>query len=317
MNMNNPTPPTYVSGVFMRNEMSKSIPRTIKNIKKIPRLPCRKVDSHKGDFGRVLIIGGSRGMIGAPALAASAALRSGSGLVKMALPKSIQLTTAALEPCATSLALPDTPSGTFSAAAIPKILAAAQAHDVIAIGPGLDQSPALVKLLAALIALPKKPIVIDADGLNNLAKIKGWPKKTREKRANLVLTPHPGEAKRLWTSLSKSAYPTDRRAAALGLARASGQTIVLKGAGTIVTDGSRLYKNTTGNPGLATAGAGDVLTGIIAALIGQHLDLFYSAVLGTYLHGRAADLAAEMVGQVSLIASDLLEVLPDAFRQTR
>ena len=131
------------------------------------------------------------------------------------------------------------------------------------------------------------------------------------------MTPHPGEAKRLWSSLSKSAYPRDRRSAALGLARACKQTVVLKGAGTIVTDGSRVYKNTTGNPGLATGGTGDVLTGIIAALLGQGLDLFNSAVLGVYLHGRAGDLAAEMVGQVSLTAADLLEVLPDALRQTR
>ena len=297
--------------------MTKPTLRTIKNIKRIPRLPRRKRDSHKGDYGRVLIIGGSRGMIGAPALAASAALRSGAGLVKMALPDRIQLTAAVLEPCATSLALPDTAAGNFSLAAVPKIISAAKAHDVIAIGPGLDTSAALTKLLAVVIALPSKPVVIDADGLNNLSKIKNWPKNIREKRAKLILTPHPGEAKRLWFSLSKSAWPKDRQAAALALARACRQTVVLKGAGTIVTDGSRVYKNTTGNPGLATGGTGDVLTGIIAALLGQGLDLFDSAVLGVYVHGRAGDLAAEMVGQVSLTAADLLEVLPDAFRQTR
>ena len=291
--------------------MTKPASRTTK---KIPRLPRRKSDSHKGDFGRVLIVGGSRGMVGAPALAASAALRAGAGLVKMALPDCIQLTTAALEPCATSLALPDTPAGTFSLAAIGKIISAAKDHDVIAIGPGLDQSAALTKLLAAVIALPNKPVVIDADGLNNLARIKAWPKKVR---AKLILTPHPGEAKRLWSGLSKSAWPKDRQAAALALARACRQTVVLKGAGTIVTDGSRVYKNTTGNPGLATGGTGDVLTGILAALLGQGMSLFDSAVLGVYVHGRAGDLAAEMVGQVSLTATDLLEVLPDALRQTR
>ena len=298
-------------------EATKMTKPTLKTIKKIPRLPRRKSDSHKGDFGRILIIGGSRGMIGAPALAASAALRAGAGLVKMVLPDTIQLTSAALEPCATSLALPDTAAGTFSSAAISKIISVAKAHDVIAIGPGLGQSAALVKLLTAVIALPGKPVVIDADGLNNLARIRNWPSKIREKRAKLILTPHPGEAKRLWSSLSKSAYPRDRRTAALALARACRQIIVLKGAGTIVTDGSRVYTNTTGNPGLATGGTGDVLIGIIAALVGQHLDLFDSAVLGVYLHGRAGDLAAEMVGQVSLMATDLLDVLPDAFRQTR
>ena len=286
----------------------------LRTVKKIPRLPRRKSDSHKGDFGRVLIVGGSRGMIGAPALAASAALRSGAGLVKMALPAGIQLTVAALEPCATSLALPDTAAGTFSLAAVAKIISAAKDHDVVAIGTGLDQSAALVKLLAAVISLPNKPLVIDADGLNNLARIKDWPKKVR---AKLILTPHPGEAKRLWSSLKESACPKHRQAVALGLARACRQTVVLKGAGTVVTDGSKIYVNKTGNPGMATGGTGDVLTGIITALIGQGLDLFDSAVLGVYLHGRAGDVAAEMVGQVSLTARDLLEVLPDVVRETR
>ena len=292
--------------------MAASTRKSVRNIRSISRLGRRKRDSHKGDYGRVLIVGGSRGMIGAPALAASAALRAGAGLVKMALPAKIQLAAAGLEPCATSLALPDTAAGSFSLAAVAKIISAAKAHDVLAIGPGLDKSAALSKLVAGVIGLADKPVVIDADGLNNLAGINGWPKRVR---AKLVLTPHPGEAKRLWRSLGKSAYPAERRAAALGLARASGQIVVLKGAGTIVTDGLRVYKNRTGNAGMATGGTGDVLTGIIAALWGQGMTLFDSAVLGVYLHGRAGDLAAEMLGQVSLTARDLLEVLPDALRQ--
>ena len=291
--------------------MTKTTLTIVRNIRSIPRLARRKRDSHKGDYGRVLIVGGSRGMIGAPALAASAALRSGAGLVKMALPASIQLISASLEPCATSLALPDTAAGTFSLAAVGKITAAAKDHDVIAIGPGLGTSAALTKLVASVISLAGKPVVIDADGLNNLAQIRDWPKKAL---ARLLLTPHPGEAKRLWSSLSKSAWPNDRRAVALGLAHACRQTVVLKGAGTVVTDGSRIYVNKTGNPGMATGGSGDVLTGVIAALIGQGMSLFDSAVLGVYLHGRAGDLAAEMLGEVSLTARDLLEVLPDALR---
>ena len=284
----------------------------VKNVRAVPHLPRRKRDAHKGDFGRILIVGGSQGMIGAPALAASAALRSGAGLVKMALPASIQLASASLEPCATSLALADTAAGTFAADAIPKILTVAKEHDVIAVGPGMEITPALDRLLGRLIALKSKPLVIDADGLNNLARVKNWPAKTR---AQVVLTPHPKEAQRLWAGLMKSPYPADRKTAALGLARNTRQIIVLKGAGSIVTDGNRLYINKTGNPGLATAGSGDVLTGIIAALIGQHLDLFDAAVLGVYLHGRAGDLAAEMLGQVSLTARDLLETIPDALRQ--
>ena len=270
----------------------------IRTIRSVPRLPRRKPNAHKGDFGRVLIVGGSRGMIGAPALAASAALRAGAGLVKMTLPSCIHLASAPLEPCATSISLPDTLAGTFSAAAVDKIVTAAKDHNVLAIGPGLD--------------IPKKSVVIDADGLNNLSQIKNWPDKAK---AKIVLTPHPGEAKRLWAGLTKSTWPKERRAAALGLARLTRQTSVLKGAGTIVTDGTRLYTNKTGNPGMATAGSGDVLTGVIAALIGQGLGLFDASVLGVYLHGRAGDLAAEMVGQVSLTARDLLETLPDALRQ--
>ncbi len=284
----------------------------IRTIRSVPRLPRRKPNAHKGDFGRVLIVGGSRGMIGAPALAASAALRAGAGLVKMTLPSCIHLASAPLEPCATSISLPDTLAGTFSAAAVDKIVTAAKDHNVLAIGPGLDTSPALIRLIASVLAIPKKSVVIDADGLNNLSQIKNWPDKAK---AKIVLTPHPGEAKRLWAGLTKSTWPKERRAAALGLARLTRQTSVLKGAGTIVTDGTRLYTNKTGNPGMATAGSGDVLTGVIAALIGQGLGLFDASVLGVYLHGRAGDLAAEMVGQVSLTARDLLETLPDALRQ--
>ncbi len=173
----------------------------------------------------------------------------------------------------------------------------------MAVGPGMDCSGVLSKLLGAIIGLADKPVVIDADGLNNLCQVRDWPKKAR---AKLVLTPHPGEAKRLWASLKKSAWPKSRRDAALELARSCRQTVVLKGAGTVVTDGSRLYVNKTGNPGMATGGSGDVLTGVIAALIGQGLDVFEAAVLGVYLHGRAGDLAAEMTGQVSLTARDLL-----------
>ncbi len=191
--------------------MGPATRKGVKSIRSIPRLPRRKTDSHKGDFGRVLIVGGSRGMIGAPALAASAALRAGAGLVKMALPKSIQLTSAALEPCATSLALPDTAAGTFAATAIAKITNAAKDHDVLAVGPGLDKSAALTRLLGAVIGLANKPVVIDADGLNNLCQISNWPKKVR---AKLILTPHPGEAKRLWSSLKKTALPRSRPDAA-------------------------------------------------------------------------------------------------------
>lgn len=292
--------------------MAVTTERKASNIRSIPRLGRRKRDAHKGDFGRVLIVGGSCGMLGAPALAASAALRAGAGLVKMALPRCIQIASASLEPCATSMSLPDTSAGTFAPSASDKVIAAAEAHDVVALGPGLNTSPTLARLVGAILAIPEKRVVLDADGLNNLARTKNWPSTTK---AKLVLTPHPAEAKRLWAGLGKSAWPKDRRSAALGLARKAGHIVVLKGAGTIVTDGSRIYVNKTGNPGMATAGSGDVLTGIIAALIGQGMGLFDASVFGVYLHGRAGDLAAEMIGQVSITARDLLDTLPDALRE--
>ena len=149
-------------------------------------------------------------------------------------------------------------------------------------------------------------MIIDADGLNNLSKINDWPASTK---ANVILTPHPGEMKRLWAGLFREPLPADRRSQAVQLANKTKTTVVLKGAGTVVTDGEKIYVNNTGNPGMATAGAGDVLTGVIAALIGQGLSNFDAAVLGVYVHGLAGDIAAKKMGQISLIATDIIESL--------
>ena len=167
-------------------------------------------------------------------------------------------------------------------------------------------------VIEALIQQEGLRLVIDGDGLNNLSKLTGWPKK---RKADLVLTPHPGEMKRLWSGLFRDEVPQDRRQTAIHLAQASRATVALKGAGTVVTDGARLYVNTTGNPGMGTGGAGDVLTGVISALMGQGLGNFDATVLGVHVHGLAGDLAAAHVGQVSLIATDLIEALPQAFQQ--
>ena len=165
-------------------------------------------------------------------------------------------------------------------------------------------------------------MVIDADGLNNLAKIKNWPQITsheprvtshESRAASLILTPHPGEMKRLWSGLLRDPLPADRTEQAAQFAKHTGATIVLKGAGTVVTDSRKIYVNKTGNPGMATAGSGDVLTGVITALAGQGLNNFAAAVLGVYVHGLAGDLAAEKLGQVSLIATDIINSLPEAF----
>jgi NAD(P)H-hydrate epimerase len=288
----------------------------ITKIEKMPKLPPRPADSHKGNYGRILILGGSRGFIGAPALAASAALRTGAGLVRMALPETIQLTSAAIEPCATSLALPEDAAGRISLAALEAIFEAVAVADVLAVGPGLDRSDDLEKILHNLWEKIEIPMVIDADGLNNLANSGTWIEKTAN-RSNTVLTPHPGEFSRLWDAFCEGSPPEDRSEAAAAMAVKMNAIIVLKGHKTVVTDARKIYVNDTGNPGMATGGTGDVLTGMIAALLGQGMDGFDAAVLATWLHGKAGDIAAEEIGQISTIASDLLQYIPAAIKEHR
>ncbi len=279
-------------------------------IKDVPKLKSRKPDAHKGDFGRVCIIAGSLGMSGAAALAGRAALRAGAGLVRVATPKTVLPIVAAIEPSFTTIPLTEDSAGRISAKAINTILDAAGENDCLAFGPGVGVSGALRAVLETLLGQEKLKLIIDADGLNNLALIKDWPAKTK---ASLVITPHPGEMKRLWSALRREQLPTDRREQAVQLAQHSKTVVVLKGAGTVVTNGQKVYVNRTGNPGMATAGSGDVLTGVMAALLGQGLSSFDSAVLAVYIHGLAGDIAAERTGQISLIATDIIQSLPDAF----
>ncbi len=279
-------------------------------IKTIPKLKPRKPDAYKGDFGRVCIIGGCIGMSGAAALAGRAALRSGAGLVRVAVPESILPIVASIEPSYTTIPLTEDSAGRISAKAINTILDAAGENNCLAFGPGIGVSAALRSILETLIEQEKLRLLIDADGLNNLSAIKNWPDKLK---ANLILTPHPGEMKRLWKGLFREQLPSDRRDQAGKLAKQTKTIVVLKGAGTVVTDGQKVYINKTGNPGMATAGSGDVLTGVITALVGQGLSNFDAAVLGVYVHGLAGDIAAEKFGQVSLIATDIIDSLPAAF----
>ena len=283
-------------------------------IKNIPKLKPRAVDAHKGDFGRVCIIAGSLGMSGAAALAGRSALRAGAGLVRVATPKSILPIVASIEPSFTTIPLAEDSTGRISAKAVNTVLDAADENDVLAFGPGVGVSGGLRSVLEALLGKDGLSLVIDADGLNNLSGLKNWPAKLK---AKLVLTPHPGEMKRLWSALFREQLPTDRRQQAEQLANQTGTTVVLKGAGTVVTDGKRVYINETGNPGMATAGSGDVLTGVVTALIAQGLSNFDAAVLGVYIHGLAGDIAAEKTGQISLIATDIIESMPQAFLKKR
>ena len=282
---------------------------TPKRIEELPTLPTRRPEGHKGDYGRVLVVGGSLGMVGAPALAANAALRSGAGLVRMALPDVIQQTVAPLAPCATSDALPSDAQGRLSIEGRTRLLEIFEFQDVAAIGTGMGVSPDLQSLILAILDV-RKPTVIDADGLNNLAAISDW---ATHCHGELVLTPHPGEMRRLTGVASPPSKPSAREAWARRLARACGAVVVLKGHRTVVCDPRHVYVNQTGNPGMATGGSGDVLTGAIAALLGQGLAPFEAAVLGAHVHGLAGDLAARERGQLGLIASDLVDKLPEAF----
>ena len=285
--------------------------RTVKNV---PKLKPREPDAHKGDFGKVCIIGGSIGMSGAAALAGRAALRCGAGLVRVAVPKSVLPIVASIEPSYTTIALAEDSAGRISAKAINAILDAAGENDCLAFGPGIGTIGALLSILETLIGQDKLRLVIDADGLNNLSKINNLAEKIK---AELILTPHPGEMKRLWSAVFREKLPADRQQQAGQLAQHTKTVVVLKGAGTIVTDGQKVYINKTGNPGMATAGSGDVLTGAITALAGQGLSNFDAAVLGVYIHGLAGDIAAERIGQVSLMATDIIESLPDAFLKSK
>jgi len=282
-------------------------------IETIPKLKSRATDAHKGDFGKVCIVAGSIGMSGAAALAGRSALRAGAGLVRVATPKSVQPIVASIEPSFTTIALPEDNAGRTSAKAINAVLDAVNENDAVAFGPGIGVSGALRSILETLLEQENLRLLIDADGLNNLAGIKDW---TAKLKAEVILTPHPGEMKRLWRGLFREEIPSQRQEQAMQLAQKTKTVIALKGAGTVVSDGEKIYINKTGNPGMATAGSGDVLTGVITALIGQGLSNFDATVLGVYMHGLAGDIAAEKVGQVSLIATDIIDALGDAFMKS-
>jgi NAD(P)H-hydrate epimerase len=276
---------------------------------KLPTLPERARDANKGDFGRVLVVAGSRGMVGAACLTAKAALRSGAGLVKLAVPKSVWDVAAAKLTCVMTVGWPETSDGMFCERAADALLAETKWATVVAMGPGIGRSAETGAFVRRAVRSVELPLVLDADGLFHLA---GMLDLLVGRKHPTVLTPHPGEMANLLRSDVVSVQ-ADRRKTAADFAKRFGVVCVLKGAGTIVSDGERTYVNTTGNPGMATAGTGDVLTGIIAGLIAQGLSACDAAALGVHLHGLAGDVAAHKRGTHALIATDLLESLPNAF----
>jgi len=282
---------------------------SLQTIIELPRLEPRSPDSNKGRFGRVLIVAGSYGMSGAAVLCGSAALRGGAGIVRIAVPNSILPIVAAGNPCYMTVPLPNDADGRVDEGSERVLLEQVQVSDVVALGPGLGPSAALSKFLPRLIPHIRIPMVLDADGLNafihdaDQLSLHAGP---------LVITPHPGEFARLLGTDVKQVQ-ANREDLAARFAQQQGIVVLLKGQHTVVTDGQRIYRNSTGNPGMATGGSGDVLTGLIAALLGQGLDPFASAQLGAYLHGVAGDLANGELGEVGMIAADLIDYLPHAF----
>jgi NAD(P)H-hydrate epimerase len=256
-------------------------------------------------------------MIGAPALAANAALRGGAGLVVMAVPENIQQSCAILSPCATSIPLQTSTAGELAPEALAELGRAAREADVICAGPGMSTGPDREQAVRLLLE-QETPVVLDADGLNNLTAIDDW---AALRKCPLVMTPHPGEFARL-TGLSIPQIQSDREAVAQDFARQwysrspdAPLVLVLKGAGTIVTNGPKTFVNDKGNPGMATGGSGDVLTGLIAGLVCQTRTLFDASVLAVWLHSLAADLAAAELTEQSVTATDLIDYLPAAMKQ--
>jgi len=274
----------------------------------LPQLPPRPAEAHKGDFGLALIIGGSRGMAGAVALAGMAALRGGAGLVRLAVPETILDVVAGFEPSYMTLPLPADDAGRLAAAAFEPLMAAAEPATAVACGPGLGRSSAVEQLVIRLYQELPRPMVLDADALNALASETDI---LAERGGERILTPHPGEFARL---IGRKLDAEARRRAAVEFADRYGVVLVLKGHRTLITNGRREAGNTTGNPGMATGGSGDVLTGLITALLCQGFEPFDAARLAAYLHGLAGDLAAAELGEISLTAPDLITFLPHAFQ---
>jgi ADP-dependent NAD(P)H-hydrate dehydratase len=277
-------------------------------------LPVRSSDGHKGTFGRTVIIAGSRGMSGAVCLAGVSALRGGVGLASVACPVGIQSVVAGYEPGYLTIGLAEGDDGQLSIATLDEISSVIDGKDSVGIGPGLGNSADVAQVVLRVFTEASCPLVLDADGLNVLSESfqQGrWA--GREHAGPRVLTPHPGEFARL-TGLSVSEIEQRRAEVAREFAKTNNVILVLKGAGTVVTDGDRISINSTGNSGMATGGSGDVLTGLMAALLARREDPFQMTRLAVHLHGLAGDCAARSMSEPGMIASDLPRFLGEAWK---
>jgi ADP-dependent NAD(P)H-hydrate dehydratase / NAD(P)H-hydrate epimerase len=278
-----------------------------------PRLPVRPRTSHKYSVGKVLLVGGSRSFTGAPLLAAAGAMRSGAGAVVLAIPVSIRDSVARRVTEVILLPVAETETGGISRAALPAIMERAEWADVVAVGPGLGRDEETMEVVRTLVVGCRKPIVIDADALYAL---RGAPEILRKRKYPTILTPHAGEFAAL-TGRDAAEVEADRVEAPRAAAKALKSTIVLKGAPTVTAvPGGPVYINSTGNPGMATIGSGDVLTGLVAGFQAQGMDEASAAFAAVFVHGAAGDIAAARLGERSLMATDIVDALPSAISPT-
>lgn len=264
-------------------------------------LPDRNPWGHKGNFGKLLLLCGSRGYTGAAFFAAMGALRAGAGLVFLGVPESIYGIESVKLNEPVIFPLPDA-GGRLSADAVPEILTRLPQMDAVLVGPGLGQSEGTLAVVRAVLEKAECPVVVDADGINVLSAHRDL---LRGRKSPTILTPHDGEFARLGGVIGE-----DRMAAAAALAEELGCTVLLKGHETCITDGTNGYLNPTGNPGMAVGGSGDVLAGVITALLGAGLPPLEAAACGAWLHGAAGDRCAAELGQYGMLPTDMLSALP-------
>jgi len=284
--------------------------------RELPRLPTRAINSHKGDFGHVMLIGGATGMTGAISIAGLACLRVGAGLVTLGIPERSQSIVASFDPNYMTLPLPCDSDGRLTEAALTILTTRLHRISCVAIGPGLGRSDASDALVVKLFETFEGPMLLDADALNALSESAVWKTRLRDGGSSTIrslrlLTPHPGEWERL-SGVSMTDRP-GQIAAAQRIALKANCIVLLKGNQTWITDGTESFINQTGNASMAVGGSGDCLTGIIAGLIGQQVGGLQAARLGAHLHGLAGDLAHQALGTPSTLATELIQFLPAAF----
>ncbi|KNF09186.1 bifunctional NAD(P)H-hydrate repair enzyme Nnr [Gottschalkia purinilytica] len=274
-------------------------------------IPKRKKESHKGTYGRVGIIGGSKGMSGSAYLSCKSALRSGSGLVYAIVPETISDIISIKSTETIVIPINDSGKGHFTDNSIDEVISQIRDMDVIAIGSGIGVDSYRIELVRKVLRSTDIPVVIDADGINCISKERDI---LKNRKGVTIITPHPGELSRL-LDVSISDIQTNRIKYSKLASKEYNVITVLKGNNTIVCDSHNVYINTTGNPGMATAGSGDVLTGIIASFLGQKFDPIKSSILAVYIHGLSGDISALQKGEYGTIATDILENIPYAIKE--